>query len=147
MSSFMVGRYTLDSISLADLSASQTRWLSHGRGRTPMALPQRKAAGMRDPSQRYPCYSPYCVEGKFCELRVDGVLRSSSAPLCHGAHTFAQDGRMLHSSRGTATPREGAGSLPALLLDQGQPPFQPPAAFAWAGGRRRNRVHQTKQAT
>jgi hypothetical protein len=31
MSSFMVGRYTLDSISLADPSPSQTRWLGHGR--------------------------------------------------------------------------------------------------------------------
>src|SRR5215208_2193896 len=39
MSSFMGGRYTLDSVSLADLSPSQTRWLGHGRGRSPMALP------------------------------------------------------------------------------------------------------------
>src|SRR5215203_7484724 len=62
MSSFMGGRYTLDSISLADLSPSQTRWLGHGRGRSPMALPLRKAAGMPDPWQRYRRYAPYCVE-------------------------------------------------------------------------------------
>src|SRR5215203_4643297 len=27
-------------------------------------------------------YSPKCLEGKFCELRVDGVLRSSSLSRC-----------------------------------------------------------------
>src|ERR671914_2548605 len=33
---------------------------------------------------------------------------------------------------------EGAGPLPALLLDRGPLPFlQPPSAFPWAGGRRR----------
>src|SRR5215218_9310851 len=68
MSSFMGGRYTLDSISLADLSPSQTRWLGHGRGRSPMALPQRKAAGIHDPWRRYPRYSPECVEGVFSEV-------------------------------------------------------------------------------
>ena len=41
-----------------------------------MALPQRKAAGMHDPWRRYPRYSPECVEGLFCELRVYGFLRS-----------------------------------------------------------------------
>src|SRR5215212_1519360 len=33
---------------------------------------------------------------------------------------------MLPSLRGQLTPREGAGQLPALLLDQGQPPGTPP---------------------
>jgi hypothetical protein len=76
MSSFMGGRYTLDSISLADLSPSQTRRLGRGRGRSPMALPLRKAAGMPDPWQRYPRYAPYCVEGFFSEVRRYSVLGS-----------------------------------------------------------------------
>jgi hypothetical protein len=39
-------------------------------------------------------YSPECLEGRFCELRIDGVLRSSCASLvlwstyCSGAHTL-----------------------------------------------------------
>jgi hypothetical protein len=37
-------------------------------------------------------YSPYCVEGDFCELRVDGVLRSS--------HRAPDDGIMLVKERG-----------------------------------------------
>src|SRR5215213_2420626 len=79
MSSFMVGRYTLDSISLADLSPPQTCWLGHGRGRSPMTLPQRKAAGMHDRWRRYHRYSPKCVEEKFSEvgLLLNGVLGSS----------------------------------------------------------------------
>jgi hypothetical protein len=35
-----------------------------------MALPQRKAAGMHDPWQRYPRYAPECVEGEFSEVRL-----------------------------------------------------------------------------
>src|SRR5215212_2612877 len=77
MSSFMVGRYTLDSISLADLSPPQTCWLGHGRGRSPMTLPQRKAAGMHDPWRRYHRYSPKCVEGLFSEVRRTSYLRTS----------------------------------------------------------------------
>jgi hypothetical protein len=39
-------------------------------------------------------YSPECVEGEFCDLRHNGVLRSSftsraALPWCHGAHTLA----------------------------------------------------------
>src|SRR5829696_462212 len=52
---------------------------------------------------------------------------------------------MLTSLRGPLTPREGAGSLPVLLLDRGQLPPQPPSALPWAGARRRNRVHGTKK--
>ena len=64
-------------------------------------------------------YSPECVEEEFCELRHNGVLRSSALPLCPGAHTLPSDRSMLPSLRGQLTPREGAGQLPALLLDQG----------------------------
>jgi hypothetical protein len=62
------------------------------------------------------------------ELRQNGVLRSSALPvcsdvfLCPGAHTLAAERRMLRSLRGQSMPREGAGQLPALLLDRGQPP-------------------------
>src|SRR5688572_5526130 len=35
---------------------------------------------------------------------------------------------MLRSLRGQLRPREGAGQLPALLLDLGPPPYQLPAA-------------------
>src|SRR5215212_3256929 len=53
---------------------------------------------------------------------------------------------MLHSLRGQLTPREGAGSLPALLLDEGPLPLlQQPSALPWAGARRHNRVHGTKK--
>src|SRR5215217_2712975 len=89
MSSFMGGRYTLDSISLADLSPSQTRWLGHGRGRSPKALPLRKAAGMPDPWQRYPSYAPYCVErlsGNSAEnMMVAYALRHGKQEIPHGS--------------------------------------------------------------
>src|SRR5215213_10826649 len=53
---------------------------------------------------------------------------------------------MMFSLRGPLTPREGAGQLPVLLLDRGQLPLlQPPSALTWAGARRRDRVHQTKE--
>src|SRR5215203_3920696 len=45
-------------------------------------------------------YSPECVEGEFCELRHDGVLRSSALPWCSGAYTCSSERRMLRSSRG-----------------------------------------------
>src|SRR5215218_2513051 len=40
---------------------------------------------------------------------------------------------MLQTSHGERTPREGAGQLPVLLLDQGQLPYQPPAAEQLGG--------------
>ncbi len=40
--------------------------------------------------------------------------------------------------------REGAGPLPALLLDRGQLPPITYSAHAWAGGRRRSRVHHSR---
>src|SRR5215217_9790157 len=46
--------------------------------------------------------------------------------LCYGAHTSPPHRSMLPSLRGQPTPREGAGQLPALLLDQGQQPGTPP---------------------
>jgi hypothetical protein len=51
----------------------------------------------------------------------------------------------MFSLRGLLTPREGAGSLPVLLLDRGQLPLQPPSALTWAGARIHNRVHATKK--
>jgi hypothetical protein len=45
------------------------------------------------------------------------------------------------------SPREGAGSLPALLLDQGPLPLQLPLAFAWEGVRRRVAVLSVGEAT
>ena len=49
-------------------------------------------------------------------------------------------GSMLQTSHGERTPREGAGQLPVLLLDQGQLPYQPPAA-GQLGGRNDHREH------
>jgi hypothetical protein len=48
--------------------------------------------------------------------------------LCHGAHTFPPHRSMLPSLRGQPTPREGAGQLPALLLDLGPLPHRLPTA-------------------
>jgi hypothetical protein len=51
-------------------------------------------------------YSPECVEEEFCELRYNGVLRSSGAffvrcgTYCSGAHTFSSARSMVRSSRG-----------------------------------------------
>src|SRR5215211_1160048 len=86
MSSFMGGRYTLDSISLADLSPSQTRWPGHGRGRSPW--PSRNewrpactilGGGIPaiHPSARNRNSANFAFWG-FCELRLHGVLGSRS---------------------------------------------------------------------
>src|SRR5215213_4305132 len=40
-------------------------------------------------------YSPKCSEGVFCELRHNGVLRSSALLWCSGAHTRSPGRRML----------------------------------------------------
>src|SRR5919107_72658 len=69
-------------------------------------------------------YSPKCRELEFCELRLLGILRSSALPWCFRAHTLPSYRRMLRPSHGQRTPREGAGPLPVLLLDQGQLPSQ-----------------------
>src|SRR5215217_2819118 len=51
-------------------------------------------------------YSPKCVEGEFCELRLLGILGSSGAflvlfrTLCPGAHTLPSHKGMLPSLRG-----------------------------------------------
>jgi hypothetical protein len=42
---------------------------------------------------------------------------------CSSAQTSPLDMSMVSSLRGHLTPREGAGQLPALLLDQGQLPI------------------------
>jgi hypothetical protein len=44
---------------------------------------------------------------------------------------------MLRSLRGSLTPREGAGQLPALLLDQGPLPNQLPALRVSVEGSKR----------
>src|SRR5215210_6030392 len=69
-------------------------------------------------------------EGEFCELPLYGVLRSSALPWCPDvfcalAHIHSPRTQVCCIHRvAQLTPREGAGSLPALLLDQGQlPPF------------------------
>src|SRR5215208_6690163 len=71
-------------------------------------------------------YSPECVEWAFSEVRTHGVLRSSALSWCsevfcamahiHSPHTGVCCLRYVASR---LTPREGAGQLPVLLLDQG----------------------------
>jgi hypothetical protein len=69
-------------------------------------------------------YSPECVEGEFCELRVDGVLRSSDAaylPIfnrairernldgAHGAGDGLQTSAALEMARGESPPGPAVG--------------------------------------
>src|SRR5215213_8477308 len=121
MSSFMVGRYTLDSISLADLSPPQTCWLGHGRGRSPMTLPQRKAAGMHDPWRRYHRYSPKCVEGVILRSSrwawPGGIMlvveRVGPWGSLQGGREGEDDEEEAHSETKRAAPLRGAGGLRA----------------------------------
>ena len=73
-----------------------------------------------------PFYSPECVEEEFCELRHNGVLRSSGLPwgsdvFCAPAHIHSPKPGVccLRYVASRMTPREGAGQLPALLPDEG----------------------------
>src|SRR5215204_6167887 len=87
-------------------------------------------------------YSTNFAYLEFYELRLNGVLGSSSAPtLCSVALTVLAH---IHSLRtqvccihrvAQLTPREGAGSLPALLLDQGQLPLQLPPCLCLGGSK------------
>jgi hypothetical protein len=80
---------------------------------------------LRAPVLLLTLYSPKCLEEEFCELRLLGILRTSVLPwcsdvlLCHSAHTLPSHRSMLASLRVQLRPREGAGQLPVLLLDEG----------------------------
>jgi len=41
-------------------------------------------------------YSSKCLEGRFCELRPNGVLGNWASPSCHGVHTALEH---IHSPR------------------------------------------------
>ena len=67
-------------------------------------------------------YSPNVVEGEFSEVRLNGVLGSSQKKVSNLVHlgdaptTIEEDATTV--TRQNATSREGAGQLPALLLDR-----------------------------
>ena len=62
-----------------------------------------------------PCFANFALT-EFYEVHSCLVMCSA---LCYSAHTLPQDKSMLPSLRGQPMPREGAGRLPALLLDRG----------------------------
>src|SRR5215203_5839664 len=89
---------------------------------TPLTAPSLSYVQIRRPTDLYirntiPNSDPSLWGWGYADLRIHGVLRSSAPPLCHSAHTSPSHRSMLASLRGLLTLREGAGLLPALLLD------------------------------
>ena len=124
-------------------------------GRAALPHPPRSAAfASPGPFFSPQSYSTNFAYLEFYELRLNGVLGSSSAPtLCSVALTVLAH---IHSLRtqvccihrvAQLTPREGAGSLPALLLDQGQLPLQPPPCLCMGGRKETQPCSSVGEAT
>jgi hypothetical protein len=76
-----------------------------------------------DPPLLGVAYSPQCVEWAFSEVRKERCNK-----YCNWVIRPPLSREYAALSRAKRTPREGAGQLPALLLDQGQLPhllYQP----------------------
>src|SRR5215208_6342666 len=95
----------------------------------------RSGTGTHPPARPTRPFSPNVGEEEFCELRLLGILGSWTSTF-RSSKKFAKNNALngtkfirnsslsitLQPSCGQRTPREGAGQLPALLLDQGQLP-------------------------
>src|SRR5215207_6418764 len=71
---------------------------------------------------------PTSWKGDSANFAITEFSEVRALVLCSRAHTLASHRSMLRSLRDQLRTREGAGPLPALLLDLGPPPDQLPAA-------------------